>query len=92
MNNFYLNYINETSTTIFSDKTILKQRFDVVLHYRLYSCLISEFTKEFRVNGCKNIFKIFICALDGKVRPEAYCRPKIQPKEKPRETVKVGIT
>ena len=44
------------------------------------------------VNGCKNIFKIFICALDGKVRPEAYCRPKIQPKEKPRETVKVGIT
>ena len=44
------------------------------------------------VNGCKNIFKIFICALDGKKRPEAYCRPKIQPKEKPRETVKVGIT
>ena len=44
------------------------------------------------VNGCKNIFKIFICALDGKKRPEAYCRPKIQPKENPRETVKVGIT
>lgn len=44
------------------------------------------------VNGCKNIFKIFKCALDGKPRPKAYCRPKIQPKEMPRETVKVGIT
>jgi hypothetical protein len=44
------------------------------------------------VNGCKNIFKIFKCALDGKPRPKAYCREKIQPKEKSRETVKVGIT
>ena len=44
------------------------------------------------VNGCKNIFKIFKCALEGKPRPEAYCRPKIRPKEKPRKTVKVGIT
>ena len=45
------------------------------------------------VNGCKNIFKIFKCALEGKPRPEAYCRPKkILPKEKTRKTVKVGIT
>ena len=44
------------------------------------------------VNGCKNIFKIFKCALEGKPRPKAYCREKIQPKEKSRETVKVGIT
>jgi hypothetical protein len=35
---------------------------------------------------------IFKCALDGKPRPKAYCREKIQPKEKSRETVKVGIT
>ena len=33
---------------------------------------------------CKNIFKIFKCALEGKPRPKAYCRVKIQPKEKSR--------
>ena len=44
------------------------------------------------INGCKNILKIFKCALERKDRPKAYCRQKIQPKEKTRETVKVGIT
>ena len=38
------------------------------------------------INGCKNIFKIFKCALEGKDRP------KILPKKKTRSTVKVGIT
>jgi len=37
------------------------------------------------INGCKNIFKIFKCALEGKDRP------KILPKKKTRPTVKVGI-
>ena len=43
------------------------------------------------INGCKNIFKIFKYALEGKERPKAYCRPKILPKKKTRKTVKVGI-
>ena len=43
------------------------------------------------INGCKNIFRIFKCALEGKERPKAYCRAKILPKKKTRPTVKVGI-
>ena len=43
--------------------------------------------------GVRLSLKIFKCALEGKPKPEAYCRPKkILPKEKTRKTVKVGIT
>ena len=45
------------------------------------------------VNGCKNIFKIFKCALDGKPRPKAFCRSTTNTTYRDdRETVKVGIT
>ena len=44
------------------------------------------------INGCKNIYNIFLCALGNKPRPEAFCRPKIHPKKETKETVKVGIT
>ena len=44
------------------------------------------------VNGCKNIFKIFKCALDGKPRPKAFCRSTNTTYREDRETVKVGIT
>ena len=44
------------------------------------------------INGCKNIYNIFLCALGNKPRPEAFCRTKIHPEKETKETVKVGIT